>query len=194
MAGEIFLQGRVILGPAVGAADGIDVDGQALEAQIAQDAKQGADELRLHHGRLAAKAFHAKLVMLPQASRLGLLIAENRGVEIIHLAGQGIGEQMILDQRAHSPCRALGLERDAAVSLVLEGVHFLLHDVGGIPHTPQEKLGMLKNGRADLPIARQRGPAPHDALDGLPDMRVLRQHIPGALGRLCQQCDPLLMK
>ena len=189
-AGEILLQRGVILGTAVRAADGIDIDRQALEPQIAQDAQQCCDQFGFHRRLLAAKAFHAELMMLTQTAGLGLFIAENRVVEVIHFAGQRVGKELALQKGAHCARRALGLQGDAAIALILEGVHFLLHDIGGIAHAAQEKLGMLKNGGAHLAEPCQGGAAAHDGLDRLPDISVLGQHIARALWCLRQHEIP----
>ena len=93
---------------------------------------------------------------------------------------------MRLDERAHRAGGSLGLEGDGAVALVVERVHFLLHHVGGVAHAALEQLGVLEDGRADLAIARQRADAAHVVLDGLPAIRVLRQHVQSALGCLGQ--------
>ena len=106
---QIVFQRFMILGPAVGAADGIDVHRQVFKPQPGQETKQGGNQFRFHRGLLAAEAFHAELVMLPQPSALGAFIAENGRVEIIHLAGQGFGEQMVFDKGAHGPGGARAL-------------------------------------------------------------------------------------
>ena len=123
---------------------------------------------------------------LAQAAGLGLFIAEAGAGCIIELHGQRVGVEMRLDERAHRAGGSLGLEGDGAVALVVERVHFLLHHVGGVAHAALEQLGVLENGRADLAIACQCADAAHVVLDGLPAIRVLRQHVQSALGCLGQ--------
>ena len=102
------------------------------------------------------------------------------------LAGHGIVVQPALQEAAHRTGGALGLEGDGAVALVLEGVHFLLHNVGGVAHAAQEQLGVLEHGGADFAVAGFSGGQPHLPLHILPAVGIRRQHVAGATGCLGQ--------
>ena len=48
---------------------------------------------------------------------------------------------------------ALGAQRERLAAAVVEGVHLLLHDVGGLPHAAREQLGGLERRRLDPRVA-----------------------------------------
>jgi len=190
---QVLLQHGVILGPALGAADGVDIHGKVLHAQLAQQAEGGHDQLRVGSGVLGAEALHAKLVVLTQAAVLGRFITEDGSVEVVHLAGQRVSVKAVLHQGANSAGGAFGLQGNGAVALVLEGVHFLLHDVGGVAHAAQEQFRVLEHGGADLTVAGLGGNLTFQGFYILEAVAVLGQHILCAAGSLSQHGISLLI-
>ena len=176
----------MVLRAALGAADGVDVHRQVLHAQPGQQAEGQQNQFRVGRSVLRAEALQAELVVLPQAAVLRRLVAEDGRVEVIHLAGQRVGVEAVLHQGAHRAGGSLGLKGNGAVALVLEGVHFLLHDVGGVAHAAQEQLGVLEHGGAHLAEARLGRSLTHHGLHILPAVAVLGQHVPCAAGSLSQ--------
>lgn len=168
------------------AADGIEPDAQILQPQRPQHVQRQRNHFRIACRLRRAEHLAAKLMVLAQAAALRRFVAKNRRVEVIHLHRQHARVQAVLHQRAHRARGSLRLEGHRAMALVLEGVHFLLHDVGGVAHAPQKQLGVFKHGRAYLAETRPRGDFAHDGLHRLPFPAVLRQHVLGAPGSLCQ--------
>ena len=119
---------------------------------------------------------------------LRIFISKNRIVQIVHLHRQWLRIQLVLNQRAHRPCCSLRLERDGALTLILKGIHFFLDNVSGITHTPLKQLCILKHRRTNLPVAGQCRLLTHDALNPLPKVAFLWQHIAGAFGALYLHC------
>ena len=156
-----------------------------MDAVGLQHADGHLDDLRVQGSVLRAKDLDAVLVELAQAAGLGLLVAEAGAGGVVELAGQAL-VQVALDEGAHRARGALGLEGDGAMALVLKGVHLLLHHVGGVANAALEQLGVLEDGRADLPVARLGADAAHVFIDDLPSVSVLGQHVQCALGCLGQ--------
>ena len=129
---------------------------------------------------------------LSEAACLGLLITEAGG-HIEDLEGQCIVEQTMLDQSADSACGTLGLEGDGAVAFILEGIHFLLDDVGSIADSAVKEFGMLKGRRTDLLITEVCCFLGSDGLDILPFIAVCRQDVlrtAGSAGKKCHNKHP----
>ena len=183
---KVGLQLLQVRGPAVGAADGVDVQAKAVDAVGVEDVHGQLDDLRVHAGVLRAEDLHAVLVELAQPAGLGLLVAEAGAGGVVQLHRQRLGVHVALDERPHRAGGALGLQRDGAVALVLEGVHLLLHHIGGVAHAALEQLGVFEDGGADLLVARQRAGFAHGPRDFLPAVGVFGQHVLGALGGLGQ--------
>ena len=71
-----------------------------------------------------------------------------------HQSFTGCGELVhpVLDVGAADRRRALGPQREAALALVGEGEHLLVDDVGALPDTAREQLGVLEHRRLDPPV------------------------------------------
>ena len=98
-----------------------------------------------------------------------------------------IGEKPSFDKSADSARGAFRLERDGPAALVVESVHFFLYDVGGVTHTAQEELRVLKNRRTDLPVPCGFGLFPHDLFDIVPGVGSAGQNILRTLRYLDRQ-------
>ena len=182
----------MILRPALRTANRVNVHGQILYPERAEQLVCQQNQLCVCRGILCAEALQAKLVVLPQAAALRRLIAENRGIQIVHLARQRICVQVALQERACRTSRAFRLQGNGAIPLILEGVHFLLHNIRRVANAPQEKLCVLEYRGANLPVAGLCGSVPHLILNILPAIAVCRQHVPCA-SRCLSQHDCILL-
>ena len=162
------------------AADGIDLQAQVLDPQAVKHALRQADDLGVRAGAVGAKHLHAELVEFAQAAGLGVFIAVTCG-EVVQFDRQAVVIERVLQQGAHNARRPLRPEGDRAPALILEGVHLLLHNVGGFPYGTLEQARILKDGRADLPEAVQGGLAAHHVLHHLPIFALAWQDVLGSL-------------
>ena len=146
---KISVQRLVILLAAVLAADGVELQLQAAHAEEREIRVGQRNHFRVRRGRRGAEAFHAELVEFAQTAGLRLFIAV-AARQIAQLLRHRLVIEPVLQKRAHGARRALGAQRDGTVALVEEGVHLLLHHVGGVAHAALKQLGMLKHRGADL--------------------------------------------
>ena len=180
----------------------------AVVAEIVQNLRRalcdfGADRafaIQDAHGVAlqAALACFAELVLVLREIRLERLVelcAAGWAADGIDLQAQVLDSQAVkhalrqaddlgvrvLQQGAHNARRPLRPEGDRAPALILEGVHLLLHNVGGFPYGTLEQARILKDGRADLPEAVQGGLAAHHILHHLPIFTLARQDVLGSL-------------
>ena len=65
-----------------------------------------------------------------------------------------------------------GAQGYRAPALIVKGIHFLLHDIGGIPDAAAEDLGVLKNRYSYLVKAVKAGGFKHFTLNELPFIAV----------------------
>ena len=179
-----FFQSVLIPVPTLGAADGVELHGQIPGAHGGEDIPGHGDDLRVRAGLGGAEALHAELVVLPKPAGLGPFIAEHGAVEIVDLHGHGLGEEPVLHEHAHGPRRALGLQRDAAAALVVEGVHLLLHHVRGVAYGAQKELRMFDDRGPYLLEAIAGGGPADQLLHILPAIAFRRGNVPGPFGCL----------
>ena len=99
-----------------------------------------------------AERLGAHLAVLAEAALLRALVAEVRR-DVPDLPRD---HRVVLGERTRHPGGALGPQRDAPAALVLEVVHLLADDVGGLPH-PLEHLEVLEDRRDHQvePVARR---------------------------------------
>ena len=121
------------------------------ELQAVKDAR-ARDHLRVSGKILCAVALHTELMELPESARLRLFIAIAGG-QIIRLDGQGIVVQPMLEECPRRTGCSLGTQGDAVAALGQEGVHLLLHDIGGIADAALKKVGVLEHRRPHFLIA-----------------------------------------
>ena len=156
---------------------------EAPQPQLDSGHREGGEEVveqddRLGVGerRVGADHLGADLVELPEAARLGALVAEEGpDVEELHRLRQFV--HPVLDVGAADRRRALGSQGDAAPALVLEGEHLLLDDVGRAADAAHEEVGVLEGGRGNLRVAGQVEDRLGDVLDGRARDRLARQHV-----------------
>ena len=104
-----------------------------------------------------SQRFHAELVELAQAALLRALVAEHRsGVEDLDrdLLQHAAGDEGAGDSRG-----AFRPQRDVVAAAILEAVHLLGDDVGGVAKRALEDLGELEDGGRYLeePVALGQG-------------------------------------
>ena len=109
------------------------------------------DDLDVGQGLRSPDQLDADLMELAQAALLRPLVAEHRAV-IEELLRQILG-QPARDHRAHHAGRVLRPQRDPLAAAILERVHLLGDDVGGLAQRALEHLGELEDRRRDLAIA-----------------------------------------
>ena len=143
--------------------------------------KHHRDHFRVAGGGGRTKHLHAELVEFPQAARLGFLIPE-RGQQIRRLYRKRIAQKPVFDGASQGTCGPFRPQGNGPAALVLKGVHFLLHHVGGIAHRAVKQLRMLKSGDADLPETIQPRDLHYFFLQILPFITLGRKYILGASG------------
>ena len=187
MGGEILLKCGGILGSALGAADGIEFKSQVADTECVEGTLCECYDLGIGGRLVGAEALHSELVELSESARLRLLVAV-AGKDVADLLRQGLIMQSVLQKCTHRACGALGAQRDTAAAVVVEGIHLLLHDVGGVTDRAVEKLGMFKYGGAYFAEAVKLCIFHKGALDVLPACAVLGQNVLRSFYRLCYQC------
>ena len=86
--------------------------------------------------------------------------------------------------RAHDPGGALGPERDRSSTLVLERVHLLRHDVGGVAGGARVQLRVLEGRRLQVSEPEQTRGRVRRVVQRQQLVGVVEQEILGAAGRL----------
>ena len=142
-----------------------------------QQRREQRDELGVDGGIVGADRLRPDLPELPVAPGLRALVAEEaRQVPELHRLGQLV--HAVLDVGAADRRGALRPQRERAPAAVLERVHLLLDDVGGLADAAREQLGPLERrasrcGRS--PPAR--GSPRASSSSGAPPARLLGQHV-----------------
>jgi hypothetical protein len=113
---------------------------------------------------------------LTKSASLRLLVTV-AGCEIAYLLRQRLIEKAVLKESTHSACSTLGTKCDRASALIVEGVHFLLYNVGCVTYTAAEKLGVLKHGCTDFFITEFGCYIEHSLLYVAVFIAVCRQEI-----------------
>ena len=125
----------------------VPLDPGGLEQVGQQD-----DQLGVGLGRVGADRLGAELPELPVAASLRRLGAE-AARQVPELHGLGQLAHPVLEVGAADRRGDLRAQRQRAAAAVVERVHLLLHDVGGLPHPAREQLGRLERRRLDPPVA-----------------------------------------
>ncbi len=134
------------------------------------------DELGIEGGAQAPYGLSVYLVELPQPPRLGPLIPEH-GPDGVELGDGGLLVEVVLDVGPDDRCRGLGPQGYALTSLILEGIHLLLHDVRGLPDAAGEELRPLEYGDLYLAVAVAVKRAAGGLLGPLPVLDLPGQHV-----------------
>ena len=180
---QIGRQLLAVLGARLGRAEAGERQPSALDAHRLQQLGQQHDQLRVDLGRRRPDRLGADLPELPVAAALrGLGAKEARQVPELHGLRQLV--HPVLDVGAAHRSGALGAQRQRPPSAIVERVHLLLDDVGGLPHPPREQLGRLERGRLDPLVAGGSQDPPGVALQQLAASSVVGKDVERALGGL----------
>ncbi len=139
---QVLAQQRDVGGTAVLVAHRVDHQVDVAQTERAVEAVRERDHLDVDLGVVDAEHLGAHLPVLAVAALLRALVAEVRR-DVPDLPGH---RRAVLHEGPHDRRGALGAQRDAAAALVLEVVHLLAHDVGGLTD-PLEHLEVLEDGR-----------------------------------------------
>ena len=144
---ELFAEFRL----AFFASDTVDIDLEILQADPIEELDVHDNHLSIKKGIIGAKDLDPGLMKLPLSSGLGPLIAEH-GADIIQFS-QLIGTDQTILQTCPDHGSGLFRAKGQAPSLaVLELIHFLFNDIGGISDGAGKKFGGFKDRGADLPV------------------------------------------
>ena len=83
---------------------------------------------------------------------LRTVIAEHRA-DVEKLRQAAVAIELILQIGTYRRSRILGTQRDAAVTAVGEGIHFLVHHIGTFADAAMEQFRMLEHRRTDFLVA-----------------------------------------
>ena len=151
---------------------------EAVEPERAVEAVGERDDFDVDVGIVDAERFDADLPVLAVPPLLRSLVAEVRR-QVPHLPRD---RRLVLHEGAHDRRGALRPQREPATALVLELVHLLAHDVGGLTD-PLEHLEVLEDRRDDEIEPEARGALGEGRDQRHPTIGLRRQHVAGARGR-----------
>ncbi len=138
-----------IPGAVFGATQRVHQQGYLFQAQPLVEAPRQGDDLGIEVRVGRAQDLHPHLVELSETALLRPLISEvGPGVPgLVRQRGSMLGES------ADHRCGLFGPQRQSPSTLVLEGVHLLADDVGGLAET-LEHLDVFEHRRDDLEVPR----------------------------------------
>ncbi|MBA7673235.1 hypothetical protein ES703_81426 [subsurface metagenome] len=142
------------------------------------------------------EGLHAELAELAQAALLGTLLAVEV-VQVVESGDGGIPVEVVLDIGPDDGRGELRLEGEALATLIGEGIHLLIDDVGLQADAPDEKVGRLKGRRADFLVAIGGHDGVNDPLHEAPEVGLFGKDItnpPDALYRLAHAGLPFQPK
>ncbi len=168
---------------ALGAAEGVQQQGQPLETQLLVPVPRDGDRLGVDQRVVAADRLQVDLVELPVTPGLGPLVAEG-GADGPDLRGKLAVVQAVLQHRPQHPGGELRAQGDRTAAPVLEGVHLLGHDVGRLADAARVELGVLEHRQLEVAVAGL-GHRGGEGVDRPPERRRAgRRVFANALGRL----------
>ena len=179
MAFQVGDEGAAIGLPALLVAQRVELERDVLgHAQLVQDVLAQRHDLDIAHGLGGTQELDADLVELAQAALLRPLVAEHRAI-VEEL------ERQLLHHAAgdHGAChgrRVLGPQAELVAAAVLEDVHLLGDDVGGVAQRAGEDFQMLEDGGRDLAIAVAAGKLAAGLGDHPMAAEILAQEVVGA--------------
>ena len=173
---EIGAQRFIVFGAAGRAADGIQLQMHAGQAETVKHRLCQTNQLRVGNRRLRAEFLHTELVKFAQSACLRLFVAV-AGHKVARLDRKPLVFERVLQHSSRCACGALGTQGHALAALGVEGVHFLLDDVGGLTHAARKQLGVLKHRCAHFAEAVGTAFLAHDIFNELPAVALLGQHV-----------------
>ena len=186
---EIVHQRGAIAGPALGASRGVELKVEAAIAQPRQQHPRHGHDVEVHRGIQLAQHLDVPLVKLAVAAGLRRFMPEDRP-ERVELDRSGPDVHPVLDVRAHHARGELRPQRDVRAALILEGVHFLVHDVGAFADAADEEAGLLEDRGVNLLQTKERRHSVH-LLGHIPPVGAVdRQDVLGAANCLIHGVPP----
>jgi hypothetical protein len=176
---EVRDQHLPVCRPAHRVAQGVEAQGDPDQTQIGREETGGQrDHLDVDIGIVGAEDLDAELMVLSVATGLGSLVAKAGG-DVPRLERQ---RRTVLRVCPHDRCSAFGTERHASGVLVLELVHLLAHDVGGLAQ-PVEHAELLERRAHHQPVTGTFGTVGERGDERLPPGRLRREDVVGTLRR-----------
>ncbi len=187
MRAKVVDQVRPIDPTRLGSAERVDVEFHALDTETAPQPCRHGNELDVGIGTGKADGLDVDLVELPVTPFLRLFVPEHRadGPQLVARTAQ----QAVGNHCAHHTGGRLRTQRQTLATLVGEGVHLLLDNVGELTDRALEKRGVLDDGCTNLREAILREQLAHGVFEMLPSADLLRQHIIHATDRLYLLCQ-----
>ncbi len=160
----------------LGIADGIDVQGNAVETQRAPQPLQHDDLLGVDVGTFETQRFDIELVKLAVTALLRTLVAEYRPCGPHAL--RTIVREIVLDRGAHDAGGCFRTQRQAlTIEPIFERVHFLFDDVGDLADRAHEQRSGFDQGHLHVTIAVLTGDVAYGRVEVLPQWRRVGQQI-----------------
>ena len=177
--GEVGAQRVDVGGPAGGVAHRVQRQRAATESEGAVEPVEQGDDLDVGVRVVGADDLGVELEVLAVPPGLRLLVAVVRP-DRPRLPRSG---RAVFDERPHQPGGDLGPQRDPPAALVLEVVHLLADDVGGVAD-PLEHLDLFDQRRQHEAEAGPAGVLGEGGHEGRPARRFRRQDVAHPLGGL----------
>ena len=169
-----------VLRPAGGVAQRGQQQLEVGQPQVAEALHAERHHLGVQRRVVDAERLHVDLGEVPVAAGLRPLVAERRA-DRPELHRQRAVVQPVLDEGPHQPGGQLRAQRQRAAAAVVEGVHLLRDDVGGLAHPAGEDGGLLEHRRLDVAVARPAQRRGQRVADGEEARGVRRQGVERAL-------------
>jgi hypothetical protein len=181
---QIGAQGVSKSRTAHGAPQGVDPEGGRALGQAGgrQNVPHEEQGFGVGLGRSVAEKLAARLTEFPVPAGLGPLRPKH-GAAVEKFFHRRALVPGVLQIGAHHAGGALGAQRQGAPAPVLENVHLLFNDVGGVAHRPAKEIDVFKNGRAQffVPVKAEAVGGPLFDAPEQPDF--VAEQVPGAPGR-----------
>ena len=120
-----------MLRAAVRASDRVDLQCQIGHAHRGQKIVADRDDLRVRDHIRRTEGFHTELMELSQTAGLRLFITETRNI-VVELDRLHFRVHLMFDESTYRRRGAFRLQRNGTSAMIVEGIHFFLHDIGGI--------------------------------------------------------------
>ncbi len=169
----------LVAGAVLGVAEVVEVDLEIGKPQPQEELVHRRQQLGVGQRRVGPDDLQADLGELAVPPVLHPLVPEHRP-EVVHAQRLGAVAEAVLEPRPGDAGRPFRPQRERAPLAVGEGVHLLVHDVGGLAHRAHEQLGRLEHRGADLLPAERAEHLPGDRLHRLPEATLGRQEVAGA--------------
>ena len=150
---KVFLEDTVIFGPAVRTADTVDIYAQIGNTEILKKVVRQQDQFCISGRLLRTETFQAKLMVFSQTSVLWVFIPEDRGVQVIHLAGKRFCIKIAFKKTAYSAGSSFRFQCNGTLPFILERIHLLLHDIRCIADTAKKQFSMFKYRRTHFAVS-----------------------------------------